>query len=98
MDFFKSSGADFLFYKLKFSFDCLIVLLVADFEAETGLKQVSGSHSVGSNVEAVTGTIGGLDEISVVHVLVDGGLNVGLAHSGDVGSDGLQRLLEKRHE
>lgn len=72
------------------------MLLVADFEAETGLEQVSGSHSVGSNVEAVAGAVGGLDEVSVVHVLVDGGLDVALANSGDVGSDGLQRLLEKK--
>lgn len=80
------------FHKLKFSFHCLVVLLVADFKAETRLEEVSGSHSVGSNVEAVAGTVRGLDEISVVHVLVDSRLDVGLADTGNVGSDSLQRL------
>jgi len=66
------------------------VLLVADFKAQTALEQVAGSHSVGCGVETVTSAVSGLDEVSVVHVLVDCRFDVVLAHSGDVGGDGLQ--------
>mgnify|MGYP003333125619 CR=1 FL=1 len=61
----------FFFYKL-FVGHTLIVLLVADFKAHAALDQVTGSHSVGCGVEAIAGAVSGLDEISIVHVLVDG--------------------------
>ena len=71
------------------------MLFVADFEAKTGLDQVARSQSVGSNVEAVASAVRGLDEVSVVHVFVDSGLDVALAHSGDVRADRLQVGLRK---
>ena len=48
------------------------MLLVADFKAHAALDQVTGSHSVGCGVEAIASAVSGLDEISIVHVLVDG--------------------------
>lgn len=66
------------------------MLLVADFKAHTALEQVSGSHSVGCGVEAVAGAVSGLDEVSVVHVLVDSFFDIGHAHTSNVGGDGLQ--------
>ena len=74
------------------------MLLVADFKAHTALEQVSGSHSVGCGVEAVAGAVSGLDEVSVVHVLVDSCFDIGLAHTSNVGGDGLQASLKPDDE
>jgi len=61
----------FFFYKL-FIGNTLVVLLVADFKAHTALDQVAGSHSVGCGVETIACAVSGLDEISIVHVLING--------------------------
>ena len=82
-DFHHDSGAVFFFIKYDVG-NTLVVLLVADFKAHTALEQVSGSHSVGCGVEAVAGAVSGLDEVSVVHVLVDGCFEIVFAHSGNV--------------